>query len=226
MKAFNKIVASSVVAGAVMAGGLLTPGIAAAEVSASAAVSNMYLWRGLDLGDGSPAVSGDLSYSHDSGAYAGIWMSSGDSTLGNEYDYYAGYATEVGGLGIDLSVWNYNYSDAGLSAYDFGRRDDTTGELSEVILGLSFAGVSLNYLDNVAGGSGYEYWTLGYSYDKYSVTVGFHDTTTGADMTHVNLSYAFNDNLSFTASKVVDEETDGTYDDDLLYALVYSLPIM
>ena len=220
MKALNKLVASSVVTSAVLAGGLMAPATASAEVSASAAVANMYLWRGIDLGDGSPAVSGDLTYTAgDTGLYGGIWMSSGDSSLGSEYDYYAGYATELGGLGIDLSVWNYNYSDGGMT-------HDTTAELSEVILGLSLSGFSLNYLDNVAGASGYEYWTLGYGFDKYSVTVGFHDTNSEADMTHVDLGYAFNDNLSFTVSKVVDVETDGIYDEDVLYVLVYSLPIM
>jgi len=223
MKALNKLVASSVVTSAVLAGGLMAPATASAEVSASAAVANMYLWRGIDLGDGSPAVSGDLTYTAgDTGLYGGIWMSSGDSSLGSEYDYYAGYATELGGLGIDLSVWNYNYSDLG------GITHDTTAELSEVILGLSLSGFSLNYLDNVAGASGYEYWTLGYGYDKYSVTVGFHDypSEIEKDMTHVDIGYAFNDNLSFTVSKVVDVETEGTYDEDVLYVLVYSLPIM
>jgi hypothetical protein len=225
MKVINKLVASSVVTGAVLAGGLMAPATATAEISASAAVANMYLWRGIDLGDGSPAVSGDLTYSvGDTGAYAGIWMSSGDSSLGSEYDYYAGYATEFGGLGVDLSVWNYNYSDLN------GINHDTTAELSEVILGLSLGGFSLNYLDNIAGASGYEYWTLGYGVDKYSVTVGFHDTTTDADMTHVDIGYAFNDNLSFTVSKVVDQDFSksdpGAYDEDVLYVLVYSLPIL
>ena len=58
--------------------------VAHAEVAASVGVANMYLWRGMDLGNGDAAVSGDLKYKHKSGAYAGIWGSSGDATNGNE----------------------------------------------------------------------------------------------------------------------------------------------
>jgi len=87
-------------------------------VSASAAVSNMYLWRGIDLGDGSPAVSGDLKYSI-GGAYAGVWMSSGDDTLGNEYDYFVGWGTQANDFIFDISLWNYNYSDNGLAGNGF-----------------------------------------------------------------------------------------------------------
>ena len=48
-------------------------------------------------------------------------------------------------------------------------------------------------------------------------------------MTHVDLSYAFNDNISFTASKVVDQDLDkddaGAFDEDLKFVVAYSLPI-
>jgi uncharacterized protein (TIGR02001 family) len=209
---------------------------AMAEVTASAAVANMYLWRGIDLGDGSAAVSGDLVYSN-SGAYVGVWVSSGDDTLGNEYDYFAGYGGEVGDFTYDLSLWNYNYSDDGLAGNGFDISDDTTGELSEVILTLGYAGISLSYYDNIAGATGYTYTTLSGGVGKFSATVGYHDLdeagpTESDSMTHFDLSYAFNDNLSFTASKVVAQDCDkddtgcsGTLDEDLKFVVVYSLPI-
>ena len=60
--------------------------------------------------------------------------------------------------------------------------------------------------------------------------VGYHDFEVASgqpelNMTHLDLSYAYNDNLSFTASKVIDEGTDGSFDDDVLFQLVYSLDI-
>ena len=66
---------------AIALAGVMTAGLTAVstaqaevEVSASASVANMYLWRGQDLSgsSGVPAVSGDLTVSA-SGAYAGVW---------------------------------------------------------------------------------------------------------------------------------------------------------
>lgn len=241
---------------AVAIGGAMTVAApASAGVTASAAVSNMYLWRGIDLGDGDAAVSGDLRYTLDttvlSGAYVGVWVSSGDAALGNEYDYYAGYAMKAGDFTLDLSLWNYNYSDASLNTpltvSKFGGllgadvTDDTTGELSEIIFTVGYAGLlSFSYYDNIAGGSGYEYYTLTGTHNQFSVTVGHHDMASGGnDMTHVNLTYAFNSNLSFTVSKVVDQDMEefsvggsgatdgdfGAFDEDVKFVVTYSLPI-
>lgn len=195
----------------------------AVDVSASVGVANMYLWRGFDLGvgdnsvTGAAAVSGDLRVSA-SGFYGGIWGSSGDAALGTEYDLYVGYGAEFGGVTVDLSAWNYMYP----SAEEPTDLDDFGG-LSDAVLSVGFAGLTASVYDNIAGGSGYEYYTLSYSYDKFSVLVGRHDG--GFDkMIHVNLSYAFNDNLSFTLSQQVESEND-THDDDLKFVVSYSLPL-
>ncbi|MBK8132129.1 MAG: histidine kinase [Gammaproteobacteria bacterium] len=226
-----KFVRASVFCAAV-SGALLVAPTAQAEgtLSASAAVSNMYLWRGIDLGDGSPAVSGDIKYSI-GGAYAGIWMSSGDDTLGNEYDYFVGWGTGANDFIFDISLWNYNYSDNGLAGNGFNVSDDTTGELSEIITTIGWKTIKLSYYDNIAGATGYEYWTLSAGIDKFSATLGFHDPdgSNTNDMTHLNLTYSFNDRISFTASKVIDQDfgknDPGATDEDLLFALTYSLPI-
>ena len=242
-----------------------TPALADGELSASAAVSNMYLWRGLDLGDGSAAVSGDLTYSL-GGAYGGVWISSGDSTLGSEYDLYFGYGAEMGDFSFDISLWNYNYSDGSpnvtgseenaIAALNLLQQipvfpaalagvtttadvtDDTTGELSEIITTVAYKGISLSYYDNIAGATGYEYWTLSGGYEKFSATLGFHDfdlpsaSIGNENMTHLNLNYAFNDNLTFTVSKIIDQDCDngdtncvGAFDEDVNVALSYALPI-
>ncbi len=227
MKHFVKPLSASIAA-AVLAAAAFAPA-ANAEISASAAVSSMYLWRGIDLGDGSPAVSGDLKYSA-GGFYTGIWGSSGDNGLGNEYDLFAGYGGEIGGFSYDLSVWNYNYSDEFTGTGPTPAQDDTFGEMTDVVLTLGYGPVSFAIYDQVAGGAeDYAYYTLSAAFDKFSAKVGFHDYKSeddGSDMTHIDLGYAFNSNLSFTLSKVVDEQEEDAYDDDLMFVVSYSLPIL
>lgn len=224
----KNILVGTLAASAFSVGSIATTAYAEGEVSASAAVSNMYLWRGLDLGDGAAAVSGDLVYSV-SGAYAGVWISSGDTGLGQEYDLFAGYAMDItDDVSVDISVWNYNYSDGSdLSAEPkILTRDDTTGELTELVISLSAYGANISILDNVAGLSGYIYYTLGYASGDFSATFGSHSyDDDAANMSHLDISYAYNDNLSFTVSKIVDEEIEGTYDDDAMFQVSYSLPI-
>lgn len=197
----------------------VAPSAANAEVAASVSVANMYLWRGYDLGQGDAAVSGDITFST-GGFYAGVWGSSGDAVYGTEYDLFAGYGMEMGGFSVDLSVWNYMYPSVpdGIGADVF----DDFGGLSDAVLSLGFAGFSVTGYDNIAGNSGYNYVTVGYGYDAFSILVGKHDVKGGGnDMVHVDVSYAYNDNLSFTLSQQVDQEDD----DDLKFVLAYSLPL-
>lgn len=200
------------------------------EVSASAAVANMYLWRGQNLGSSDkdsgnavPAISGDINVSM-SGAYAGVWTSSGDTAAGQEYDLYVGYGAEAGDFSYDLSVWTYIYPDGGKS-------DGTFGDGTDVILSLGYAGASFTYYKPIGSESddNSSYYTLGYGIDAVSATLGKADDGDGVDYTHLDLGYAYNDNLSFTLSKVVDQSekknTDGAQDEDLKVVVTYSLPI-
>ncbi len=223
MKSYKKNIGQSLTA-VVVAVGIAAPA-AQAEVSASVGVASTYLWRGFDLGSGTPAVSGDLNYSN-AGFYTGIWGSSGDTAAGTEYDLYAGYGMSFGEddfFSADLSIWNYNYP-TGASEVD-------PSDLTEVILTLGVGPVAFSYYDNVAGGSGYNYYTLSAGFDAISVLVGMHDSWSSCPSddddgeckpVHVNVSYAYNDNLSFTLSQFVADETD---DDDLKFVVSYTLPI-
>jgi uncharacterized protein (TIGR02001 family) len=236
MKAFCKFLSGPAAAAALVCTAA-APTVAAGELSANAGVASMYLWRGLDLGDGSPAVHGGLQYDV-AGAYVGIWGSSGDSSLGNEYDLYAGYGGEIGAFTYDISIWNYNYSDAGLRGM-LNDRDDTFAELTEIIFTLGFGPVTFQYYDNIAGNTGYQYFTLAGSYDKFTAKVGHHEPEdSDTAFTHLDLTYAYNDRLSFTLSKVIDDKGEGSYidadtgevvqtgyDDDLNFIVSYTLPI-
>jgi hypothetical protein len=206
----------------------------AVEVSASAGVATSYLFRGAELGQGSAMVYGDIGVSA-AGAYAGVWIASGDAALGTEYDLFVGYGGEVGGLSYDINLTNYVYptgtaaaaADLTTGEVELGRADggDDLFDFTEVILSLGYAGASFTYIDTVAGGQD-KYYALGYEAGAISATVGITDKADEtADYTHVDVTYAYSDNLSFTASKIVDEDTDGTNDDDLNLVATYSLPL-
>ncbi|WP_041523999.1 TorF family putative porin [Gilvimarinus agarilyticus] len=224
MKMISKKVLASAVAASTLALSAFAP-VANAEVSASVGAANMYYWRGLDLGYGDAAISGDLTVST-GGLYGGVWASSGDASAGTEYDLYVGYGGEAGSFSYDISVWNYNYPSATAAGVDqFGNEvilDDSPdiGDLTEVVGSVGFGPVAVTYYHGVADLDEYWYATVGATFDKFSVTYGLHED----DLSHVDIGYAFNDNLSFTLGKVVDD-VDGSYDDDAKFVVSLSLPI-
>ena len=213
---------------AIALAGVMTTGLTATtsvfaedvEVSASASVASMYLWRGKDLGNGAAAVSGDITASM-GGAYAGVWTSSGDTKAGNEYDLYVGYGGEVEDFSYDLSVWTYSYP-----GDDTENGEGNTFSLTDAILSLGYMGASFSYYYPLnSNPTDYSYITLGYGMDAYSATVGISNSDSDSDKyTHLDLSYAYNDSLAFTLSKVVDAEED-SFDDDIKVVVSYSLPI-
>jgi uncharacterized protein (TIGR02001 family) len=240
---------------AIALAGVMTAGMTAAtstfaeevEVSASATVASMYLWRGLDLGNGAAAVSGDLTASI-AGAYAGVWTSSGDSAAGNEYDLYIGYGGEVEDFSYDLSVWTYSYPTSPDDAdTPEDERQGNTFSLTDAILSLGYMGASFSYYMPLAGDEDYSYITLGYSAGAFGATLGMAsgvanvgETTetvySDSDYMHLDLSYAYNDNLTFTVSKVISqslkaddaatsEEDENYVDEDVKVVVSYSLPI-
>lgn len=196
---------------------LAVAGAANAEVSGSMGIASSYLWRGYDLGSGTPAVSGDLHASA-SGFYAGIWGSSGDTLNGTEYDLYAGYGGTAGSFTYDLSYWTYSYpTGAGLKP----------GDLAEVVGSLGYGPVSafLNY--NVAvpgnGDAGeYQYYGIKGKFGAFTALLGHHNDQ-AAKLTHFDFSYAYNDNLTFTVSAPVDV-ADGYDKADPTFVVSYSVP--
>lgn len=214
------VLAASIVAAS------LAPAIAAAEVSGTLGASSQYLWRGQQLTDGA-AVYGSVDYSHTSGLYAGAWASS--ETDDTEYDLYAGFGGEIEGLSYDISYIDYNYTAGGTA----GDNPASGADFQEVHLGVGFAGLSADAFIGVGnsgkgGDEDYEsdYLAVGYGYDKYSATVGFYDfEADDSDYTHVDLGYAVTDQFTFTLSKIVDQEEDNTYDDDLVMSVSYEFAL-
>ncbi|CAA6810371.1 MAG: Unknown protein [uncultured Thiotrichaceae bacterium] len=196
---------------------------ASAEVAASVTVANKYLWRGLDLGAGDAAVSGDLTVSNASGAYAGIWGSSGDAALGSEYDLYAGWGGKVGAIDLDVSVWSYNYPSS----------DIDPGEATDLVVSVGANGFNGTLYEAVQGDddNDYRYVTLGYEMGKYSGMLGIHDfENTDGNPTHLQLGYNYNDNVSFAVSSFVSDDDSAAgiaagADSDPQFLVSYSLDI-
>ncbi len=242
MKTLKKILPAAIAAAAV----LVTAAPAQANsLEGSVGVASMYLFRGMDAGDGAPEVYGDITWDIGAGIYASAWMS--NSSSGPETDFIAGWSQDFGGFTIDIGAVNYYYA--------HNDDADNFGDSSEAYLGLGFAGVEFYYYDNVAGSSGYSYFSLGYSYDKYSILFGqvedggqryidedfpnLGKENWSGDYQHIDFSYAMTDNLTFTVSQVIDrsasidsvnysknsELNEMVGEDDTLFVVSYNIPI-
>lgn len=222
----KRMALSTVAASLLAAGAIIPTAQAEVEVSAEVGVSSMYLWRGYDLGGGA-ALWGDLSASMN-GFYAGIWTSSGDEEMGTEYDLYLGYATDIGDFGFDIGYATY--------VYPQDKSDDkkyvSPGKLAEAYLGMSYGPASLTYFKNIARHSDdkealKDYWYAVADVDvgDFNIAYGQHETK----VSHVDLTYSYNENLSFTLSKIVNKGRDkGTADepkDNVNFLVSLSLPI-
>jgi hypothetical protein len=172
----------------------------AVALDASASIATSYLYRGAELGKGEPALSADVS-SGSNGLTYGVWVSSGDSANGTEYDLYADYSGTAGDIGYSVGYVDYNY--VATPGSDF----------EEVYVGLSFASASVTYYDEQDSDN--TYLAVGYDMGPYSFTYGDIDYN-GVESTHFDVSYAVNDSLSLTVSKPEDK-------DEIIVAS-YSLP--
>ncbi|MFZ5756351.1 MAG: TorF family putative porin [Pseudomonadota bacterium] len=204
---------------AAVAGGAMISAPAAAGVSATAGVANLYLWRGKNLGGGTPVVMGSLDYGHDSGLFAGVWSSSGDSTLGSEIDLYAGYAYSSDAFGFKVTAYDYTYP-----------RSGNTGDLQEVVLTVSASGFFADAIIGVGDFEDGNYYDAGYTMGKFTGKFGLMDTedvTADTNYSHFDLTYAYNERLAFTVSGIVDaDDAAAVVDDkDPLFVVAYTLPL-
>lgn len=219
------------VAAAILSVCAVAPAAHAVEVGASVSVASAYLWRGFELGSGTPAISGDVTIS-ESGFYGTVWVSSGDTSAGTEYDLIVGYGGEVGDFSYDINLTNYIYPTG-----DFQDTDGDIGDFAEIIVSLGYGPVSASYYNNIAGDTGgyafnedYQYATLSASFGAFSATLGKHfedapvaDSVTGDSM-HLDLSYAYNDYVTLTASRIID--SDSGYDKPkTTFVIGLSMPI-
>ena len=93
---------------------VLSSGVALAELSANAAITSNYIWRGVTQTTDQAAGQGGIDWGFGPGFYAGTWVSNvnfDNSDDGYEMDVYAGWGGETsgGGFGWDLGVISYQY---------------------------------------------------------------------------------------------------------------------
>lgn len=197
-----------------------------AETSATISASNMYLYRGVNLSAANPQIAGSLDYAHNSGLYAGIWGSSEGASESPEYDIYAGYSVELGGISLDANITDYNYPET--------EGEEKLGDYSELILSAGYTqdkmGAELKIIDGLEGATtglgGYYYTALTGSYDKVSVTWGSYAVdalnTDLPEYQHIDIGFAFNDEVSFTLSKITDTDQGAIEDSDELFAVTWT----
>lgn len=162
------------------AGLLLATGAASAiELSGNVALTTDYVWRGVSLTDGGPAIQGGFDADLGNGAYAGVWASNvdlgGDGDV--EIDVYAGYATEVAGIGVDV----------GFLHYAFPSTEDLSTD--EIYIGLSHGPATLTayFGADIIGDEDFgDYYDLGLDLGEYagvafSAHAGHYDLENNGD---------------------------------------------
>ena len=134
---------------------VLSSGVALAELSANASVTSNYIWRGVTQTNDAAAVQGGIDWGHDSGLYAGTWLSNvafGNSVgAGYEMDLYVGFAGDLGGFGYDLGVASYQYPLAPSTSFTEAY---ITGTASIVTVGLWYTVDAASGNENNAFDSG------------------------------------------------------------------------
>jgi len=104
----------------------LLPRIAGADWSGSATLTTEYVYRGLTLSHGNPALQLGLDVDGKSGLFAGAWASTIDApgryeSRRTELDFYVGYHSKrEGDLGFTATVLGYTYpGHTGIDSYDY-----------------------------------------------------------------------------------------------------------
>lgn len=140
-----------------------------------------YRFRGIDQTFGKPALQGGIDYSHSSGLYAGNWNSNVNSGAGFpdgnlEMDFYGGYKTSFGDIGIDVGAILYYYP--GSEGKVLGLRADSGAVTNkEIYLGLSYGIVSAKYYHSVD-----DYFSLRGPTGKDTKGTGYLDLSAAYDL--------------------------------------------
>lgn len=113
------------------------------ELDAELAAFSDYRFRGISMSGKEPELTADLSVSHESGFYAGTWLSNVDLGSGAddlEVDLYAGFSTDVGGLTFDVGGIYYVYpGNSGLDYVELTSSVAVAAGPGEITLGVAYA---------------------------------------------------------------------------------------
>ena len=155
----------------------------ASPLTANIGLFSSYRFRGIDQTFGKSALQGGFDYAHASGFYLGNWNSNVSSGAGFpdgnlEMDFYGGYKTSLGDLGLDVGAIYYYYP--GSEARFLG-----TNAQSGVV----------NNKEVYVGGS-WKFVTLKYSYavdDYFSLRGANGESTRGTGYLDLSANYDLGD---------------------------------
>ena len=146
-----------------------------AEVTANAAATSNYLWRGQEQTGGDAAIQGGIDYANESGFYAGTWVSNASWAEDMTYELvlYAGFFGDINEtVSYDVGYIYYASPDAASSA------DADFSEIYGSISMGSFTFGAAILATSAASGDGTDFGDSLYLNADYSFPVG----STGAEM--------------------------------------------
>ena len=168
------------------------PAPAAAEtpehtLTANISLASSYRFRGIDQTFGKPALQGGVDYAHVSGFYAGNWNSNVNSGAGFpdgnlEMDFYGGYKTTFGDVGLDLGAILYYYPGSEGKVLGTGASSGSVSN-KELYIGASWKFISLKYsysLDDYFSLRGWD--SAGTSTGKSTKGTGYLDLSANYDL--------------------------------------------
>ncbi len=203
---------------------LLAAAVAAASFGANAEIetstyvdiASQFLDRGQVSGDA--AVMAGVGFETEFGVYAGIdAIASGF----NEVDYVLGYAGEFGGVGFDIAYADLNFPSA-----------QGAGDAEEILAEVGLGDFTMFYATGLTDGANddYDYYSLSYGYEDWTFTYGVEsagDPAGDDKYSHVNIDYAFSDQITLTGVVPVDSEANSNAggNDELQFVVTYSVPL-
>ncbi|WP_127471344.1 TorF family putative porin [Thiomicrorhabdus aquaedulcis] len=157
----------------------VAPATSHAGVSANAGFVTDYIFRGFNQQEDtpSPALQGGLDYEHDSGLFAGVWGSTMEH--GAEYDLYAGWGGNFGGVDLGAAYTSYSYTDKKI----YGGK---AGAFEEINLSTGFGPLSATYdlgQDNTVESTAED------KYVHYSVSLDAGAVAEGVSLTYGETKY-------------------------------------
>lgn len=143
-------------------------------VTGNFGVFSSYRFRGIDQTFGKAAIQGGVDYSHSSGLYLGNWNSNVASGAGYpegnlEMDFYGGYKTTFGDIGVDVGALYYYYPGSKAASYNAAKSGAVSN--TELYVGASWKFLTLKYSQAVsdyfeaANSKGTSYLDLSATYD-------------------------------------------------------------
>jgi uncharacterized protein (TIGR02001 family) len=221
-----------------VAGALATlSGPAVAEITGNASVTKNYLWRGLTQTSNDTAIQGGLDYTHESGFYAGTWVSNVNYGPGDVFSYEHDVYFGIGGG--DEFTWDagwlyYNYDDE--AEFDFHEIYGTLGWNGVSATAFILSGTEADEAPGQDFGFGSTYYlSLDYGFElSNGLGVGLHvgrhagdfnEAFNGVpgDYTDFNVSVGLKD-FTFTISQtdLSDTGPDGFDNDSVKFVIGYS----